>query len=102
MRNLLLRLFTGVVLLLLLSSVAFSQQRGQRGGGRGNQPAAPSVPHDAHDLQGIWRGGGQSLSNAPPPMTAWGKEQFDAHIPSYGPRAVPPALGNDPLENATR
>ena len=32
-----------------------------------------------------------------PPMTAWGKAQFDANKPSYGPRAVPPAIGNDPL-----
>src|SRR4051812_36531225 len=94
MRNPITRLFTGVVLLLLISNVALAQ-RGQRGG-RGNQPPAPSVPHDPHDLQGIWRGGGQSLSNTPPAMTAWGKEQFDAHKPSYGPRAVPPVQGNDP------
>ena len=37
-----------------------------------------------------------TLSNTPPPMTAWGKEQFDAHKPSYGPRSVLPVLGNDP------
>ena len=36
------------------------------------------------------------MSNQPPSMTAWGQEQFNAHIPSYGPRAVPPAAGNDP------
>jgi len=87
------RLFTCVALLLLVSSVAFAQ-RGQRGG-RGQAPA-PSVPHDPHDLQGIWRGNPQSLSNTPPPMTAWGKQQLDSHIPSYGPRAVPPVQGNDP------
>src|SRR5436190_22242972 len=75
LRHPLARLFTCVALLLLVSSVAFAQ-RGQRGG-RGNQPPPPSVPHDPDDLQGIWRGGGMTLSNTPPPMTAWGKEQFD-------------------------
>ena len=29
-------------------------------------------------------------------MTPWGQEQFNAHKPSYGPRAIVPALGNDP------
>ncbi len=33
----------------------------------------------------------------PPPLTAWGEEQFKAHKPSSGPHAVEPALGNDPL-----
>jgi hypothetical protein len=64
---------------------------------------------DPHDLSGIWRaavGGnrrnveefapGQALSIEPPAMTVWGKEQFEANKPGYGPRAVPPALGNDP------
>ena len=28
-------------------------------------------------------------------MTAWGKQRFEATQPSYGPRSVPPGLGND-------
>ena len=31
----------------------------------------------------------------PPPMTDWGKAKFEATKPSYGPRSVPPGLGND-------
>ena len=33
----------------------------------------------------------------PPPMTDWGKAKFEASKPSYGPRSVPPGLGNDPV-----
>src|SRR4029077_7823067 len=96
------RVFTALLLVLIVSAAAFAQggqrgQRGQRGDARrGVQTPAPSVPHDPHDLTGIWRGNAQTLSNTPPAMTAWGKEQFDAHIPSYGPRAVAPVKGNDP------
>ena len=35
----------------------------------------------------------------PPPMTPWGRAKFDAAIVSYGPRAVPPGEGNDPVSN---
>ena len=84
--------FAIVLVVLLFNSFALAQ----RGGRGGNQPARPSVPHDPHDLSGIWRGGGDTLSNQPPAMTAWGQEQFNAHKPSYGPRALVPALGNDP------
>jgi len=31
----------------------------------------------------------------PPPMTDWAKAKFEATKPSYGPRSVPPGLGND-------
>src|SRR5207245_2830473 len=86
-------LFIVLALMLIVSSATFAQ----RGGGRGNAAPTPTGPFDPHDLSGVWRGGGESLSNQPPPMTAWGKAKFDATKPSYGPRAVPPAVGNDPL-----
>ena len=89
------RLVAAVALVLLVSSSGFAQ-RGQRDARRGNQSSTPSVPHDPHDLSGIWTGNPQTLSTNPPPLTAWGKEQFDTHKPSYGPRAVPPVFGNDP------
>lgn len=96
-RDSLLRLFAVLSVVLLVSVAALAQQRGQRGDARrGVQTPVASVPHDPHDLTGIWRGNAQTLSNMPPAMTAWGKEQFDAHIPSYGPRAVAPVKGNDP------
>src|SRR2546427_3152154 len=82
--------------ILVFSSAGFGQnaQRGQRG----NAPPAPSVPHDPHDLSGVWSKTWRTLalSNEVPPFTASGKERFDANKPGYGPRAVPPALGNDP------
>lgn len=51
-----------------------------------------------HDLSGIW------LRQGPVPnmgkdvtWTPEGKAAFDANKPSFGPRQVPPALGNDPM-----
>jgi hypothetical protein len=35
----------------------------------------------------------------PPPMTPWGKAKFEATLPSYGPRSVPPGEGNDDVSN---
>jgi hypothetical protein len=65
----------------------------------GKRPAnTTSVPHDPHDLSGVWRWTGRVLtfSTEPPPMTAWGTARYDANKPSYGPRAVPASQGNDP------
>lgn len=44
------------------------------------------------DLSGIWQkaGGGPGLIQGEPPMTAWGKEKFDAAKPIHGPRTVSP------------
>ena len=87
----------------LYSSVVSGQNAqtgGGRGGARGNTRDPSSVPHDPHDLNGIWNFSGlRTLSNDPPPMTPEGKRKFDANKPSYGPRAIPPALGNDPAGN---
>src|SRR5437016_9842805 len=70
-----------------------------KGKGKAKAPEPPyvSVPHDPHDLSGVWRraGGVLTMSNETPPLTAWGKAKFDAAKPVYGPRAVPG--GNDPM-----
>jgi hypothetical protein len=64
---------------------------------------AQSVPQNAGDLSGVWEassGPRRSIaegSAVAPSMTASGKARFDANKPSYGPRAIPPALGNDPI-----
>src|SRR6266478_2496711 len=51
---------------------------------------------DRHDLSGIWRGNQYVFNDKVEPVfTAEGKKRFDANKPSYGPRAVPPAVGND-------
>ena len=42
-----------------------------------------TLKYDPHDLSGIWRISNGLMGGAPaPPMTAWGREQFDAHKPS--------------------
>src|SRR2546421_249277 len=84
MRNSLMRLSVAVLLVLLLSVAAFAQ-RGQRGDPRrGVQTSAPSVPHDPHDLTGIWRGNAQSLTKDPDPKwlgeTAVGKWDGDTFV----------------------
>src|ERR1700741_1571595 len=63
--------------------------------------AALAQTQDPRDLSGIWvrRGGFLALSEKTPPFTPEGKKLFDANKPSYGPRAIPPALGNDPMGN---
>jgi hypothetical protein len=67
-----------------------------RRGSRGPSPTA-NLPFDAHDFSGVWMGRGpfNTLSSAPPPMTAWAKARYDAAKPGIGPRAQP--LGNDPI-----
>jgi hypothetical protein len=91
--------------LVLLPAMLFSQQRGAGFGGRGRGAAPPpptNQPFDPKDLSGIWwRTGGTREWNTQkgeePVFTAEGKKAFDANKPGYGPRAVPPAQGNDPL-----
>jgi hypothetical protein len=107
-----------ILIVLLIAVVAFStlaeaQQRGQApaagaapaaqggGGGRGLPPAS-TAPFNAKDFSGIWwkRGGSREYNTQrgqEPELTAAGKKAFDANRPGYGPRAVAPATGNDPL-----
>jgi hypothetical protein len=83
---------------MVLAPVLFAQGQ-TKGRGRGGKSADPavSVPHDPHDLNGVWSrsGGVLTMSNETPPMTAWGLAKFNANHPVYGPRAVPG--GNDPM-----
>jgi hypothetical protein len=60
--------------------------------------AAMPTTYDKRDFSGIWYGRNNLLmGNKVPPMTPAGKAVFDTYRPSEGPRAVPPALGNDPM-----
>ena len=93
-----------VAALMLLPSLSFSQRGGGGFGGRGRGAPAPvsTEPFNAQDFNGIWwRTGGTREFNTEkgwePEFTPAGKKVFDANKPGYGPRAVPPALGNDPL-----
>src|SRR5439155_24115941 len=61
--------------------------------------AAPKPAYDPKDFSGVWWGRGNSLAmkNPIPPFTPEGQARFNANKPSAGPRAVVPALGNDPI-----
>jgi len=61
--------------------------------------AAPKPAYDPKDFSGVWWGRNNSLlmKNPMPGFTPEGKKAFDANKPSAGPRAVVPALGNDPI-----
>ena len=61
-----------------------------------------AAQYDPHDLTGVWVLQRQkifTLSSDTPPRTAWGQAKFDEAKPGYGPRAIPPAFGNDPIGN---
>ena len=87
MHNRFMSLVVGLLTTLLFSSVALAQS------------------YDPRDLSGIWERRGPGAGSreiygrdgSPPLMTEWGQEQFNATRPGYGPRAAPPATGNDPV-----
>jgi hypothetical protein len=83
-----------LVSLLSLSSAALAQDTGHPNQTAG---AANAQTLDPHDLSGLWVR--EKLTTTVPPMTAEGKAKLDANKPGYGPRSVPPALGNDPIGN---
>jgi hypothetical protein len=69
---------------------------------------APGI--DPHDLSGHWnrtsrfqtfsnvnQGTGPAQGTQEAPFTEEGRARYEANKPGYGPRAVPPALGNDPM-----
>ena len=99
MRNRCIILIALTTVMLVFASAAFAQR------GRSNcSPPAPSVPHDPHDLSGVWsKGMGETLScgeATPPLFTPLGKQRFRCkQAPRTGPDEVPPALGNDPTGN---
>jgi len=59
--------------------------------------AAKTQRFDPHDLSGVWDHSGAVPSDPAPAMTPWGQEKFNLTKPSFGPRAVPPVFGNDPV-----
>ncbi len=100
--NLILAMVAGLV----VSDMVFAQGLGQGETNRAVRPVTvrPDQPFNPKDFSGIWdrsNGGSRGISRRPaddttPPFTAKGKEVFDSFKPGYGPRAIPPALGNDP------
>ena len=86
---------------LMAATAAHAQAPAGGRGAAATAKPAPSVPHDPRDLSGVWTKTWRTLtlSQTPPPFTPLGKQLFDANKPSYGPRGVPPAVGNDPAGN---
>jgi hypothetical protein len=103
----------GMVLLAVLafSSVALAQEPAQTPAQTPGQPPARArrdaqekksdLPFDVHNLSAVWllRTPYAGISNHPPPFTPAGKALYDLNKPAYGPKAVPPALGNDVIGN---
>ncbi len=111
---------TRLLVFTIAACAAFAQAQapapaaGRGGAGRGGVPrVVPPEPCvnqwivpggcdigrvDPHDLSGVWTrsGGGGSLGNDVK-MTPAGEAKFMSNKPSFGPRMVPPALGNDPM-----
>ena len=92
--------FAAIAILMTLGPVERARGQGKQ---KGKAAATPreSVPHDPHDLTGVWRreGGVLTMSAKTPAMTPWAKAKFDANKPVYGPRAVQGGFGNDPMSN---
>jgi hypothetical protein len=104
MRKFLMGVMVAFAFVVLSSSSTFAQGAGQAGGGRGGRgqtEAKSTLPFDPHNFSGVWllRTPYAGLSNQPPPLTPWGQAKYMANKPSYGPRAVPPAMGNDGIGN---
>jgi hypothetical protein len=101
-------------------AVASSVMVGQNAQKSGDAKVKSATPVDPHDLSGAWYRTSrfQTFSNVNPtnnfvvggaqprdqsagtqeaPFTASGKAAFDKNKPGYGPRASPPAFGNDPM-----
>lgn len=96
------------VAVLLLAPLAFAQTfevygpsaQGKRTPKSEQAAKAATAPkYEPHDLSGVWWGARNSLNMGVevPPMTAWGKAQYESHHPSRGPRAVLPAFTDDPM-----
>ncbi|HYR92185.1 MAG TPA: hypothetical protein VE422_49530 [Terriglobia bacterium] len=89
--------------ILVFSSAGHPQRGGgQRGAGQQETASATAnLPFSPRDLSGIWLGRNRvlAMSEESPPRTPWGEAKFNSYKPSYGPRAIPPALGNDPQGN---
>jgi hypothetical protein len=56
----------------------------------------PETPPSSADLSGVWMGPEKTLE-PPAPMTDTGRALFEAAKPLYGPRSVPVADSNDPV-----
>ena len=63
--------------------------------------AKPAGTLKPRDLSGVWMRtrGSANLGDVSALLTPAGRQVYDSYKPSFGPRAIPPALGNDPIGN---
>src|ERR1700730_10792955 len=95
MRHRLIRLSALLVSMIAVSPVLSAQMPAQSGS---QGKAADAQPVDPHDLSGVWEAPVRvTTGNEISPMTAWGKQQFDANKPFNGPRMIPLEQSNDPM-----
>lgn len=109
-------------IIVLISAATFSygtfaqEPAAESAAPRRVKAATPSVPHDPHDLNGVWLavgggGGGQAANLAPGPVrTQWmkaplpltpeGVVAINSHKGGKGPRGVAPSKANDPIGDA--
>jgi len=69
---------------------------------RPNGCAKPTGTLKARDLSGVWfrsKGSANFGAGAADLLTPAGRQAYLSYKPSFGPRAIPPALGNDPIGN---
>jgi len=104
------KLLIASTVVLTLALVFYSGARAQS-----TQPSSAAAPIDPHDLAGVWLrvspfqtfsnvdnrqpglGGRRGLVYQEAPLTPAGHAAYEKSKPGYGPRAVPPAVGNDPM-----
>lgn len=105
----------GVLAIFMLAGGVAKAQQAVNGEGRIPPISEDDRAFNARDLSGVWRGALYSYGRKVPAFTPEGQKRFDANKPSYGlpadspeartrsdlhvrrRRAVPPALGNDPV-----
>lgn len=104
MRNQALGVALAFAAVLSISSIAAGQTKPPA-----EAASKVSSSDKARDLSGVWmldrprpntvveRWWVYELTEEEPPMTAWGKEQFDATKSSFGTRSYPLAETNDPI-----
>jgi len=68
---------------------------------RPNGCAKPTGTLKPRDLSGVWMRtrGSANLGDVSALLTPAGRQVYNSYKPSFGPRAIPPAFGNDPIGN---
>ena len=104
--------FMSAMIAIAIVTVAVPLVLAQRGGGPRRVQGIPCIndwqlpdgceertgTHDPRDLSGVWtryQGAGNMGNDVK--LTPLGQKRWEANLPSFGPRAVVPAKGNDPM-----